>query len=76
MDANSKVNERKVMASKLYNENGAELGRVLATGKGLAEMFEVCARNKWDDENTVLYVADTGDLNSKWKIYAIKGATV
>lgn len=64
------------MASKLYNENGAELGRVLATGRGWEEMARVCCENKWSEENTVLYVADTNDLNSKWKIYAIKGARV
>lgn len=64
------------MASKLYNEKGAKLGRVLATGRGWDEMARVCYERKWSDENTVLYVANTDDLNSKWKIYAIQGAKV
>lgn len=62
------------MAGKLYNENGYKLGRVLATGRGWSEMMNVCARNNWSTDNSVLYVANTDDANSRWKIYAIEKA--
>lgn len=56
--------------------NGAEKGRLLSYGRGWADMMAECKRYGWTTENTILVVANSNDLNSRWKIYAKKGAQV
>ena len=57
------------MASKIYNDNGLKQGRLLASGRGAQKMMDICYKNNWSDENTILVVEDTSDLDSKWRIY-------
>lgn len=57
------------MASKIYNDNGLKQGRLLAQGRGGYDMMDICYKNNWSDENTILVVEDTSDLDSKWRIY-------
>lgn len=49
--------------------DGAEKGRVLARGRGDYKMLDVCYRNGWSTDNTILVVDDVDDLDSTWTIY-------
>lgn len=51
--------------------NGRKKGALLASGRGQYDMMDVCYRNKWSDDNTILVVSDVNNFDSKWKIYAI-----
>lgn len=44
------------------------LNNQLASGYGIDDMLDVCHKNKWTDENTILIVKNSNDLNSKWWI--------
>lgn len=59
--------------ARLDYSNGRKKGRLLSTGHGMNDMMTVCYQNKWDDDNTILVVADGDNLDSKWYIYAIQG---
>lgn len=54
---------------KLDYSNGAEKGRVLARGRGAYKMMDVCYRNGWSDDNTILVVNNGDSLESSWTIY-------
>lgn len=56
------------MGKKLYG-NPKEKGRLLASGRGGYDMMDICYRKGWDDDNTILEVTDTNDLDSRWRIY-------
>lgn len=50
--------------------NGEKHGRkVLARGKGINKMLDVCYKKGLNNANSVLVVKDTGDLDSSWIIY-------
>lgn len=51
------------------NEFLFKKGKKLATGTGIKSMGEKSYKNKWSNENTILEVKDTSDLNSRWNIY-------
>lgn len=57
------------MAKKIYNDNNLKQGRLLASGRGDYDMLDICYKKGWTDENTILVVDDTDDLDSKWRIY-------
>ena len=50
--------------------NGEKHGcKVLARGKGINKMLDVCYKKGFTISNSVLVVKDTGDLDSSWIIY-------
>jgi len=50
--------------------NGEKHGRlVLARGKGINKMLDVCYKKGLTCDNSVLVVKDPGDLGSSWIIY-------
>lgn len=51
--------------------NNRKKGALLASGRGQYDLMDICYKNKWSDDNTILVVADANDFDSKWKIYAI-----
>lgn len=54
---------------KIYNDAGLEFGKLLAKGKGQYDLMDVCYKNKWTADNTILVVENTNDLESGWEIY-------
>lgn len=42
---------------------------ILAEGDGIEEMFEICNKKGYDDDNSILIVADSNTLDSHWWIY-------
>ena len=61
------------MAKKDFGK-GEKKGRLLASGRGCYSMMDQCYKNGWSDENTILVVMNSDDLESRWKIYEKKGA--
>lgn len=54
----------------IYNDANLKRGRKLASGKGQYDLMDVCFKNKWKAENTILVVDNADDLDSTWTIYA------
>lgn len=52
------------------NEPLKKRGTLLAQGTGVNSMMDVSYKRKLNNENSVLYVQDPSDFNSKWKIYS------
>lgn len=44
------------------------LNNILAKGLGMENMLDICYQNKWTNDNTILIVENSNDLNSKWWI--------
>lgn len=53
--------------------NGRKKGRLLASGRGQYKLMDLCYKNQWTDDNSILVVEDANDFDSKWKLYAVKG---
>lgn len=42
---------------------------ILARGRGIARMLDVCYKRGLSNDNSVLVVRNPGDLNSSWVVY-------
>lgn len=47
-------------------------GKLLATGKGIAEMLRSCQKHHFTNDNTILEVDEPRAYNSAWRIYELK----
>lgn len=63
------------MAREIYNSNNLKRGRLLASGRGVCNMLDVCYRKGWTDKNTILIVDNTDDMDSKWRLYGVRDHT-
>lgn len=54
------------MSYKINDKHGE---RVLASGRGMMSMLDICHRRKLSDENSVLVVHEPDNLDSTWTIY-------
>lgn len=51
---------------------GLTMSKLLAEGRGVSEMLDVCKEFGYTRYNTTLEVDDTSDLNSPWRIYEME----
>lgn len=47
-----------------------KFGTLLAKGYGVNSMMDISKRRKLNNNNSVLWVKDTSDFSSEWKIYS------
>ena len=47
-----------------------QFGTLLAQGKGVNSMMDISYKRKLSNNNSILWVKDTSDINSSWKIYS------